>query len=124
MRPLLPTLLLLLVSSWSWSASANEAPSGASSQPSPKPAAGELRTAPRDSLEAWLLDLLWLTERQAADLRIERSLADARVDSARRRLELAELRLEWEQEQEPWWLRWLLPIGVTTGVVIGVSVGR
>jgi hypothetical protein len=117
-------LLLSLALIWIWSASASGQSQSESPRPSERPAAVDISAAPRDSLEAWLLDLVWLTERQAADLRVQRSLADARVDSVRRRLELAERRLAWEQEQEPWLVRWLLPAALTAGVVIGVSVGR
>jgi hypothetical protein len=92
--------------------------------PSERPASVDIEAASRDSLVAWLEELTWLNEAKSAELGAQASLCAAQMDSLQRRLDLAEARLQWEQQREPWWLRWLLPVAVTAGVAVGALAVR
>ena len=124
-KALLPLLLMLLGSSSSSPSSAQPQPASGSLPPSQKPAAGELATLPADTLAAWVVDLTWLVEQQAADLRLADVERRRQVDSLARRLEWAEERLRWAAEDKPHWLvQWLLPLAVTAGVVVGAAAAQ
>ena len=124
-RLLLCWLLSLLASTWSLSASASDQSTNGSPRRSPTPGLAE---APRDSLVAWVDDLLWLVEDLRADVRRGDAHCTARADSLQRRLDLAELRLEWERDRrQRWWQSPSLVVPVTvlaTVWAIDVVVGR
>jgi hypothetical protein len=95
------SLLIWLALSAISSASASVLSGTASTPLSPTPGLAE---APRDSLVAWVGDLLWLVEDLRADVLRGETYCVARTDSLQRRLDLAELRLEWERDRRPrWW---------------------
>ena len=87
-----------------------------------------LAEAPRDSLVAWVDDLLWLVEDLRADVRRGEAYCSASTDSLRRRLDLAELRLEWERERRArWWQSPTVVVPVTvllTIYAVDIMVGR
>lgn len=112
-RLLLCWLVTCLVSTWTSSASASGPWTSGSPRLSPTPGLAE---APRDSLVAWVDDLLWLVEDLRADVRRGEAYCSARTDSLQRRLELAELRLEWERERRGRW--WQSPAVVVPATVL------
>lgn len=121
-KRLLPSALLsLLVLSWTLSANASALSTSDSSRPLPTPGLAE---APRDSLVAWVDDLVWLVEDLRGDLRRQAALHVAQQDSLARRLQLAELRLEVANYREPWWHRWLAPAAVAGGIFLGAWAVR
>jgi len=90
--------------------------------------ATEIAVAPADTLPPCVAE--WMataTEWREFQVAVEDSLEAGRVREAElaAQLRLAEARLAWEKEARPSWLeRWLLPLAVTAGVVVGAAAGN